>query len=343
MRILLLSPRISGVGGIAQHVRKLGSILAKHGHEVEIIAVETMGLRLPKGLANPGYSVISAAHVASRKYDIAHGHNLPAAIPLKFVRAETRILTLHGVYSRQIRLLYGDLLGRAAAIAEKILLAGIDAITAVSLDAVRYYRSIGYDVAYIPNAIDLSDMPSSPIRLMDPQIIYLGRLSKEKGVDLLVQAAAKGLKGLVIAGDGPLKPLIEKAARKKLLKYLGPLPRWKALRVLAGSDALILPSREEGVSTSLLEAMALRIPIIATKVGGTADILNEGSGILINPDPAEIIKAARRILENRDEARKLAERAHKKLLSAYTWDKVHKLYLHLYDKLLLKKSPPKTL
>ena len=66
MRILLLSPRVSGVGGIAQHVRRLARGLSEAGHEVELVSIETIGVRLRKGLANPGYSVLAALKSTGR-------------------------------------------------------------------------------------------------------------------------------------------------------------------------------------------------------------------------------------------------------------------------------------
>ena len=339
MKILLLSPRLSGVGGIAQHVRRLARGLRGAGHEVELVSIETLGVKLRKGLANPGYSVLASLKSIGGKFDIVHGHNLPSAPATKLAKAHARIVTLHGVYSRQIRLLYGGMLGSMAELFERWILRGVDAVTAVSLEAARYYRSLGLEAVHIPNAIDLSEMPSEAERVSEPQITYLGRLSKEKGVDILVRTALMGLRGIVVAGDGPMRPLIEKAARKGLLKFLGPLPRVKALRILAGSDAAILPSREEGISTVLLEAMALRIPIVATRVGGTTEILRDGKdALLVNPDPGEIKEAVIKLLADRSLAKKLAENAYQRLLSNYEWRIVMEKYLRLYERLVEANS-----
>lgn len=335
MRILLLTPRISGVGGIAQHVRQLARRLRRSGHDARILSSETMRLQLRKGAANAGYAALAALKVLSGSFDIVHGHNLPAAIPAGIAKAKARVMTMHGVYWRQIRLLYGRLLGEAARLAERELLSGMDAVTTVTLEAMKYYRSLGLRAKYIPNAIDLSELPRNGERISSPQITYLGRLSREKGVDLLVEAALRGLKGLVVAGEGPLRPSVERAARKGLLKFLGALPRWKALRILAGSDVAILPSREEGVSTVLLEAMALRIPVVATRVSGTIEVVRNGrDAVLVDPRVEELAEAAERLLEDRDYAEMLAENAYERVLSAFNWDIVQEAYLKLYESLL---------
>jgi len=335
LKILLLSPRISGIGGIAQHVMRLARGLKEAGHEVELVSIETLGVKLRKGLANPSYSVLAALKSKGERFDIVHGHNLPSAPAVKLAKARARIVTLHGVYSRQIKLLYGDMLGSMAELFERWVLKGVDAVTAVSLEAVKYYRSLGLKAIHIPNAIDLSELPSEAERISEPQIAYLGRLSKEKGVDILVRAALAGLRGIVVVGDGPMRPLIERAAQKGLLKFLGPLPRVKALKILAGSNVVVLPSREEGVSTVLLEAMALRVPIVATKVGGTTEILRHSEdALLVNPDPKEIKNAVTRLLMDDSLAKELIGNAYRRLLNNYEWKIVLKKYLKLYERLM---------
>jgi len=334
LKILLLSPRVSGVGGIAQHIRRLARGLRGAGHEVELISIETLKVKLRKGLANPGYSILAALKSPGSRFDIVHGHNLPSAPAVKLAKAHARIVTLHGVYSRQIRLLYGSMLGSIAELFERWILRGVNAVTAVSLEAVKYYRSLGLKAIHIPNAIDLSELPSEAEKISEPQVTYLGRLSKEKGVDILIRAALMGLRGIVVAGDGPMRPLIERAAQKGLLKFLGPLPRAKALKILAGSDVVVLPSREEGISTVLLEAMALKVPIVATRVGGTTEILRHGEdALLVSPDPREIKNAIARLLADTDFARKLTENAYQRLLNNYEWKIVLEKYLELYKRL----------
>ena len=335
MKVLLLSPRVSGVGGIAQHVKRLARGLREAGHEVKLISIETLGMRLRKGLANPSYSVLTALKSSGERFDIVHGHNLPSAPAVRLAKTRVKIVTLHGVYSRQIHLLYGSMLGFAAELFERWVLRSVDVVTAVSLEAVRYYRNLGLKVVHIPNAIDLSEMPSEAERISEPQITYLGRLSKEKGIDILVKTTLMGLRGVVVAGDGPMRPLVERAAEKGLLKFLGPLPRTKALKILAGSDVAVLPSREEGISTVLLEAMALKIPIVATRVGGTTEILRDGKdALLVGPDPSEIKRAVTKLLTDRDLAKKLTKNAYQRLLNNYEWRVVLEKYLELYKRLL---------
>lgn len=335
MKILLLSPRISGVGGIAHHVRTLARKLHSRGLAVNILSAEYLKIPSLKNLANPLYGFLSYLKTMMKEYDIVHGHNLPS-LPAILSTSSRKILTLHGLYSKQIRLLHGQQLGYLAEVVEKKFLTGLDAVTTVSIEAAKYYEGLGLKVEHIPNAIDLIDLPRDSKRICDPQITYLGRLSYEKGVDLLIEAAVKhGVGGLVVAGDGPLRRFFEKAHEKKLLTYLGPLPRWRALRVLAGSDVAILPSRQEGISTFLLEAMALKIPVIASRVGGNIEIIREGvEGILVEPDAREIAKAVRDVLTKTVPVDEIIDEAYNKILTQYNWDTVLNKYLGVYERIL---------
>lgn len=336
MKILLLSPRISGVGGIAQHVRVLARKLYSKGFIVKVISAEFLKIPNLKNLANPSYGFTSYLKtMLGEEYDIMHGHNLPTLLSL-LSSGGAKLLTLHGVYSKQIKLLHGRFLEYLSRIIEETLLRKLDALTAVSVEAARYYRSLGLKVEHIPNAVDLSELPEESERISDPQIVYLGRLSHEKGVDILIEASLRyGLRGLVVAGDGPLRRYFVKAHEKKILTYMGPLPRGRALRILAGSDAAILPSRQEGISTFLLEAMALKIPVIASRVGGNTEIIRENlDGLLIEPNPQQLAKAVRKILDKTVHIDEMVKKAYERIRMEYNWDIVLKKYVDIYSELL---------
>ncbi|MCX8192357.1 MAG: glycosyltransferase family 4 protein [Nitrososphaeria archaeon] len=335
MEILLLTPRVTGVGGIAQHVRKLARKLSIRGFRVDLVSAEYLKTPRLKRLANPSYALCSPLKVFLRDYEIVHGHNLPS-LPAVLYSSGKKILTLHGLYSKQIRLLHGKLFGYAANMIERTTLKKLDTITTVSIEAACYYKSLGLRVEHIPNAVDLSDMPKEAERISEPQIIYLGRLSYEKGVDLLLRAAFKyKVRGLVIAGDGPLRRYFEKAHEDKLLTYLGALPRQRALKILAGSDAAVIPSREEGVSTFLLEAMALRVPVIATRVGGNVEIVRDRlDGLLVEPRVEEIVKAIGIVLGGLEDLEKITSNAYRRILEEFNWDIVLDKYLKLYSRIL---------
>ena len=338
MRVLIVTPKRAGIGGVAQHVSKLGEKLIELGHEVDYLSCEDLPCLKIKGLANPSFMVLSAFSALARrlkkKYDVVHAHNIPSCIAMKLTPAR-RVLTLHGVYSEQIKYLHGRAAGKISSYLENKALKWADAVTAVSKSAVEWYKSRGIDVKLIPNAIDPADLPDEELKLFDKQIVFIGRLSKEKGPDILLKAFKKIRTDahLVFIGDGPLKSQLEAEAKgHERIHFLGYKPRYEALKILKASEIFVLPSRHEGLSTAILEAMALKVPVIATKVGGNPELINENSGILVDPEnPKQLAEAITMLLNDEKKARDLAKNAYNKVMTKYNWKKVILLYIKMYE------------
>ncbi|AJB41775.1 Glycosyltransferase [Thermofilum adornatum 1505] len=338
MKILMITPKISGIGGVAAHVSKLVEFLRRDGHEVGVIASENTPIVPIKGLMNPSFTATSALkaiykRLRGERFDVIHAHNIPSALAMR-ISSGYRVLTLHGVYSEQIGYLHGSALGRLSRIVEKQALGWANAVTAVSSRVAEHYSRQGFRVLYIPNAIDLEDLPREANRFHDQQIVYNGRLSREKGVDILLEGFLNSdLKAkLVLIGNGPLEEKLREMARNDdRVIFTGQLPRQEALKIVKGSDVFVLPSIYEGLSTALLEAMALEVPVVATRVGGNTEIVTDGeTGLLVEPNPKDIIKAVSRLLEDREFANKLAHKAYQKVLEQYTWRVVYTKYKEVY-------------
>ena len=189
---------------------------------------------------NPSFSVSATLktiihRISGRDYDVVYAHNLVNCIPA-IMMSTKKVLTLHEIFSEQIGLPYGAPFAAISRILEYKLLKTLDAVTAVSLSICKWYSNLGIEVMYIPNAIDLDEMPREGLRLYDRHAIYAGRLSKEKGLDLLLEAF-KNLEDvhLIILGDGPLRHYVEEYARKfPHMYYLGYQPRLTALKIHQG-------------------------------------------------------------------------------------------------------------
>jgi len=135
-----------------------------------------------------------------------------------------------------------------------------------------------------------------------------------------------------LIGSGPLEEKLREMARNDdRVIFTGQLPRQEALKIVKGSDVFVLPSIHEGLSTALLEAMALEVPVVATRVGGNTEIVTDGeTGLLVYPNPQAIIKAISRLLEDREFAKKLAHKAYQKVLEQYNWRVVYTKYKEVY-------------
>ncbi len=134
------------------------------------------------------------------------------------------------------------------------------------------------------------------------RILFAGRLVHQKRCELFIEMASKVLNRLpdveaefIIAGDGPLRAELERFAREQgigepKLSFLG--EQEDMAEVYRKSDILVLTSEHEGTPNVILEAMAHGIAVVATKVGGVPDIVNERTGILVEPANVEELTAA---------------------------------------------------
>ena len=337
MKILLISPTFSGIGGIAQHVQGLTKFLQNEGHEVEIISSENTFTIPIKGLKNPSFMISSLIKSKFKKnFDIVHAHNIPSALAMKNSSGK-KILTVHGIFSKQIGQIHNKLAENISGKYEKDALSWADAITTISKESLDYYSRLGYDVNQIPNGIDLSTFEQKSDRRFDKQIIYAGRLSKEKGSDTLLKICTKlnNDLDLIIIGSGPEEQKFLDIKSKNNIHYIGSQSHEKALSLIKGSDVLIQPSLSEGISTTLLEAMSNKTSIITSSVGGNLELIkNLETGILIEPRNSQVfVETINDLIQNESLRKKLTLCAFDKV-KEYDWKNIGKKYLDLYESLL---------
>jgi glycosyltransferase involved in cell wall biosynthesis len=249
-----------------------------------------------------------------------------------------KVLSLHGIYSQQITEIHGKIYSNISKNFEDKALKSADTITAVSKEICDYYSKDGFDVTYVPNAIDLDNFPKKAIKRFENQIIYAGRLSKEKGIDTLLDTAKRlpPEYHLLIAGIGPEEEKVRDIANSKTnVHYLGYQSKQNTISLIRGSDLLIQPSLMEGTSSTLLEAMGCETCIIASNVGGNTEIIeNNKTGVLIEPNNVEKLldKISDLLIEK--EKRFMMTVAALKTVVKYDWKQVGKLYLDIYEDLL---------
>jgi glycosyltransferase involved in cell wall biosynthesis len=121
----------------------------------------------------------------------------------------------------------------------------------------------------------------------------------------------------VIAGEGELRPALESQIRQLGLQACVHLMGHVVSpeRLIADADVFVMSSRQEGLGTSVLEAMALGIPVASTTAGGLPEMLGADSGLLVPPsDPGALAEAVARIVENAEVATRLAQKARASVL-----------------------------
>ena len=313
MKILFISPTFSGVGGIGAHAFRLSQKLGQEGYDVELMDVPHIPI---KNLKNPSFSVFGTLKALSnsKTYDVVHAWNVPSAFIMKHIRAKKKILSVHGVYSQQVKMLHSKLTGSIVGSKESEVLDWADVLTTDSKSVqLEYKKKLGKDFEYIPAPLDpkrFTDIPD--VKKIQKQVVYLGRDSFEKGIDILKK----------------IEPNIDGS-----VKYCTSLEWHKAMEVLKSSQVLVLPSRIESVPQSILEAFYLKIPVIATNVGGVHELVsNNKTGLLVTPNNSkELLEKINYLLNDIDLCNRLANNAHEFVMKNFSWEVLLPKYLKLYE------------
>ena len=314
LKILIISPRYTG--GIGGHASMLASKLIEYGFDVTKMNVPHIPI---KNLKNPSFAVFGTLKglFSRENYDIVLSFNLPSVFAMRYTRGRKKILSLHGVFSEQIKTLHSSILSSIASNTETRVLKWVDRLTTDSHATQKSYKTkLGYDLEYLPSAIDTSKFNDLPqIRKIENQIAYVGRDSYEKGIDILRK--------------------IEPEINGKVV-YCTNLPWIEAMKTLSASVMLVVPSRMESLPTIIKEAFYLKIPVIATNVGGIPELISHNeTGVLVDPEnPKQLRDAINNLIEKKDLAKRLTLNAYDFVTKNLTWDSVLPKYIKFYENLL---------
>lgn len=172
-------------------------------------------------------------------------------------------------------------------------------------------------IRVIPNHLEPDPGPGSDAR---QGIVFAGRLSVEKGISELVRASAVTPGILSVAGSGPLVHDVERADAAGYLQYMGMLPRQALAERIRTAVAVVVPSVWfEGLPLVVLEAFATATPVIASRIGSLAELVDDGvTGLLVEPgDPAAIAGAMRWSIDHRDRMQDMGHAARQRYLDKY--------------------------
>jgi len=214
------------------------------------------------------------------------------------------------------------------------------------------------EVYVIPNGVDLSkftvtenknnirrelDMP-----LNKTILITVGRLYPVKGVEYLIKSInllkeTNNNFKLLIIGDGAernnLEKLSEELNNKDYIEFRGKIPNEEIPLYLRASDIFILPSLSEGFPNALLEAMASGLPVVATKIRGLNEIVEDGvNGFLVNPrSPEEIANKINHIIHNNVLSERFSQN-NKIKAKKYEWEIIIKKLNDIYERSLNEEN-----
>ena len=260
-------------------------------------------------------------------------HEAAAALAARrLARVETAVIAdLHGDWRAPTRL-YGSRL-RAALnpVADRVALTGLrkaDGIRTVTGYTTSLVRELGLEPAdEFPAFMDFDSFLQEPVRPLPgrPQALFVGVLERYKNVDGLADAwrlAAPRVPDaqLRLVGSGTLQPVVEQllGELQAQASWQGRLSQPEVSRALDESTFLVLPSRSEGMGRVIVEAFCRARPVLATRVGGIPDLVEDGrNGLLVEPgDTHALADALVRLLTDGELAQRLADAAH---VSAGLW------------------------
>ncbi len=292
---------------------------------------------------------------------IVHTRNLSALeaqLPAFLLPGVRRV---HGVHGRDVFDLEGR--NRKYNLLRKVIRPFVQQYTTVSRDLERWLiEVIGVPprrVTQIYNGVDqerFHPVERRPLELAPPGFLEeeslvvgtVGRLAAVKDQASLLRAFARLREGagdglaprlrLVLVGDGP-----ERSALEKLADELGIQPvtwfagdREEIPQLLRLFHLFVLPSLGEGISNTILEAMATGLPVVATRVGGNPELVTSGENGLLVPvaDPAALADAMGRLLASESQRRAMGAASLARVRRDFHWDRTVARYLGVYDRLL---------
>jgi glycosyltransferase involved in cell wall biosynthesis len=268
-------------------------------------------LLLPLFLA----AFVRTARRAARDADLVHAHWLPTGL-VGMLTGKPLVVQAWGTdieVARRLPWLFRPLLRRA-----RVLLAASEALA-------RDLRSLGArDVQVVPSAVEIPETVGPPEE--PPHVLYAGRLSEEKGVLELVEAA-RGLP-LVVLGDGPLRDRVPDAT--------GFVPPGEIGSYLERAAVVACPSRREGYGVVARQAMAYGRPVVATAVGGLVEaVVDQETGLLVpQRDPAALRVALERLLGDGELRTRLGVAARARALERFGTHAATRATITAYDRAL---------
>jgi L-malate glycosyltransferase len=314
MKFLFISPRYSG--GIGGHAAMLANQLQHSGHSVTKMKTSHIPI---KNLKNPSFAILGVLQgiINRQNYDIVHAFNIPSGFAMHYVKGKKKILSVHGVYSNQVEILHSSTTSKIATKAESKVFKWADKLTTDSkITKEEYGKKLNLDFEYLPSPIDTEMFKKIPeVEKSSNQVVYVGRDSFEKGIDILKSIESK-INGNVV--------------------YCVNKPWEETMKILKSSSLLVVPSRIESLPTVIKEAFYLKIPVIATSVGGIPELItNNVTGLLSEPENSSLLlKKINELLIDKALQQKLSSNAYDFVTSNFTWGKILPNYTKFYEDIL---------
>ncbi len=341
MRILVFSSYfLPHKGGVENYVYQTARRLVKHGHKVWVVTSKLKGMKAREKI--DGIDVVRVP-----AFDV-----LPDRLPLPFITSITKKIGVVDIVITNTRFyplsLFGGLYARKHGIpwlhvehgSKQVAYANlvvnataklVDAtagrwilrnavVAGVSKASCSFAERLGAKSCLVLyNGVDTKFFDGRLKKHKGFRIAFVGRLIKEKGVQDLLKAVKDLDVEVVVVGKGPFEQELKKLGGK----FVGEKDSAGVRDVLSACDILVNPSYGEGLPTSVLEAGAMGLPVVATDVGGTSEIIEDGrNGFLVHPgNVSELRKSIKKLL-NADLCKKMGKNLQKTVKQKFDWDEI---------------------
>ncbi|MFA4991667.1 MAG: glycosyltransferase [Candidatus Omnitrophota bacterium] len=362
MNILQIVPRLN-VGGVETGTLDLSRELVKRGHKVIVVsgggrmvrALTDMNVKhveLPVHKKSP-FTIIDSIKrleeiIRLERVDIVHARSRVPGIIAFFAARHTGaafITTAHGYYSTH-------LLSRVMSWSKYVIVAsGVIGRHMIDDFGVPHER-----LRFIPRGVDLEKFrfnPPDAAAKSEYRIGVIGRITPIKGHAFFLQAIARVIRlfpkvKISIVGDAPrdkpeyrhrLEALARQLNISNFVEFLG--TREDVPRIMSQLDLLVLPSMgQEAFGRVIIEAGASGVPVIATRIGGAVEIIEDGqTGILVKPgDILEMVESIIKLLKDRELARSCAVEAKKKIDKEYSLARMTEETIRVYEDAFKRKN-----
>jgi glycosyltransferase involved in cell wall biosynthesis len=371
IKVVMLGPYLYEMGGVTMHIKKITKYLSfREDIEMHLITIGNKNEKtkignlnihmIKKSLPYP-FSIPSLVWFLKHKIielnpDIVHaqGSFAPYSTAAALVRNKyPTILTMHGIIAKELKFHKGINFIFILFIHkpnEKYVVSKISNIIAVSLHVKNVISDMTQSqICVIQNGIDFEDIHNvQPHKSIEyPSILFVGGLSKVKGIDTLLNAVPIIRKKILnlclyIAGSGPeenkLKELVKELNIEENVNFLGYVSEIEKYSYYKSADVCVFPSIYEPFGIVLLEAMACGKPVVASNVGGIPFVVEEGkTGLLFESGNVEdLADKIMTILKNEKLREKMGE-AGRERAKEFTWDKIAERTVEVYKEILKGK------
>jgi len=359
-------------GGLGVHVTELAAGLQRRGHEMHVITrrkedqnyydfidgvhyhrvdhgssenyVECMDY-MCKAMAHRFHEVTSMIG----QFELVHSHDWLTANAMKYVMdgyGTPGILTMHSTeYGRDGNVFFDGFAhwirdAEAAGCHNASVVIAVSHFLADELR--RIYQVPDWKVHVVPNGVNYHAFDGfiNPgevkgrygIPPLAPAIFCPGRMTLQKGMDMLVEAVPMVLASypeakFIISGEGPEKDNVIRRAYEVgaagSIIFLGTLPRWEYIDLVRAVDIIAVPSRNEPFGIVVLEAWAAGKPVVATLAGGPREFIwHDVNGFLVNTDAGGMAHGIGSLLADHDHCRALGANGRRAVEEQFNWDNV---------------------